>query len=168
MKLKLLIQALIIILISLPGMANLQAQKFNSSTGNCAINFPSSFAKAEKTTANGMKTGFAKTKKDGKMFVFKYLIHNDAIRRTNASKFNEISALGLAQAMKGTQKKETKFNYKNYEGLETLVYISSKKLYVFYRVVLIGNIQYQFYVISSSANKNTDINNFFDSFTTLK
>ena len=145
----------------------LKSQIYSPAMGKCSINFPEKYVDTEKVSEDGMNTAFAKAKKDDQVFVFKCVEHRDAIKSKDPKNFLEISALGLAKAMEGTQVKKETFKFKNYDGLETYVTVSSKKVYIFYRVLLVGNIQYQFFVITPSSSKTTEINNFFDSFKLL-
>jgi len=158
---------IILTLLLISEVNTLKSQIYSPVMGKCSINFPEKYVNTEKVSEDGMNTAFAKAKKEDQVFVFKCVEHRDAIKTKDPKNFLEISALGLAKAMEGTQTKKETFKYKNYEGLETFVTVSSKKVYIFYRVLLVGNIQYQFFVITPSNTKTTEINNFFDSFKLL-
>ncbi len=73
----------------------------------------------------------------------------------------------FAAALESDIVSQKSFTYKSHEGKEALIYIESQNLYVNYRVILIGNYQYQTIVIAEYEIKSKSINNFYNSFKTL-
>lgn len=73
----------------------------------------------------------------------------------------------FATTLQSEIKSQKSFTYKSHEGKEALLYLEKQKYYVHYRVILIGNFQYQTVVITQNQQKSEKIDNFLNSFKTL-
>jgi hypothetical protein len=60
------------------------------------------------------------------------------------------------------------FTYKEHKGKQALMYLEEQKIYVHYKVILIGNNQYQMIVINTTKMTSKTVDDFFKSFNTLK
>lgn len=129
-----------------------------------SITFPSKFKLSESKVEKGLKSEMYQSVKDGNIFMLTYSEHKNPAVSSENKMFTEAS---LNSFMKGTGSeliKKYEFKQKKQKGLEAVLKMKEKNLYIFYRVFIYKHTQFQLTVISNSPEKSEDVNNFFNSF----
>ncbi len=158
-----------IILVLILSISYLHAQKsfnYSSDEGKFSIKFPGEYTETvvEKETAKTVKN---QCEKDGINYLASYTLHYLEI--TDHLDMAEVSLESFTEAVQGIIITRTEWKVKKHEGLRALIDLPDNGKKLEYRVILVGNIQYQ--LIAFAANdifNEDDINSYFKSFKLMK
>lgn len=127
------------------------------------IIFPAAYKLEESRSEKGLKTELYRAVKYEDVFMFKYSEHKNPAVSSENKKYMEASLESFINGIKATLIKKSEFKQKKQKGTEAFLKIQDKNLNVFYRVLIVKNVQYQLIVITKSLQKSTEINSFFNS-----
>lgn len=143
--------------------------KYESAEFNISIVFPMAF---EETLGQKEVEGKIqkKTSVKGSDGSGHYLasVTKHVVQMRNHVEMADISMNAFVETTKGEIKTQAAFMYKEHEGRDAVIYLPAQQSYVHYRVILIGDYQYQIVVVSDIESRSKAISDFFNSFKTLK
>jgi hypothetical protein len=131
---------LISVLIFTTASAPAKKHVYKTEEGKFSITFPAEYTteREEKESATTIKTSCVD---DGHTFFASYTLHVTEI--TDHQEMAEVSYESFISAVQGELLSKSKWNIKDHEGLKAVMNISDNSMKLEYRVVLVGNIQYQ-------------------------
>lgn len=128
------------------------------------IKFPGKFKLEESKEDKGLKTELFRTEIGNEVYMFKYKEHTNPAVSADNRVYMDASLESFITGIKGTLIKKSDFKYNKTNGIEAYLYLDNKNMNIFYRVLVIDKVQYQFIVITKAEEKNAVINKFFNSF----
>ncbi len=136
----------------------------NSEKPKFQITFPGKFSTDENNTKNGLKSAFYRCVKNEDVFMLKFTEHKNPAVSSDNKVYTDASLESFTAGIHAALIKKYTFKEKKLNGLEAFMKIADKNLYVFYRLIIYKQVQYQIIVITKSDTKTDIINNFFNSF----
>ncbi len=144
----------------------LQIDKFTSYEFKISVIFPSEFEEEikEKTADNGdiTRTLKLKCKKGENTYMLNVTKH--PFNMTDAKGLAETSLEAFARGVKGDIRKQEIFTQKGHEGIDAKLYLSEQNKYVYYRIILVGRLQYQMVIMENNSTLSGNANDFLISF----
>lgn len=134
--------------------------KFTSEDGKISISFPAEPAK-DKTEAEEAVTHKVSVTEGTTTYFFGYTYHENEL--ADAKELAQVSLDSFTEAVGGTIKSQGVYKYKKNEGLEAKITIEDQG-YIMYKVIIIGQVQYQLVVINTVDEFGPDADKFFNSF----
>ncbi len=128
------------------------------------ITFPAKFKNEKNNIKNGLKSAFYRCAKNEDVFMLKFTEHKNPAVSSDNKVYTEASLESFTAGIHAALIKKYTFKEKKLNGLEAFMKIADKNLYVFYRLIIYKQVQYQIIVITKSDTKTDIINNFFNSF----
>ncbi len=136
----------------------------NSEKPKFSITFPSKYKLSESKVEKGLKSEMYQSAKDGNIFMLTYSEYKNSAVSSENKLFTEASLNSFMKETDSELIKKYEFKQKKQKGLEAVLKMKEKNIYIFYRVFIYKHTQFQLTVISNSQEKTKDINNFFNSF----
>lgn len=135
--------------------------KYRNDEGKVSIKFPAEFdvTVEESETATTYQI-ISELGKD--VFMLSFTFHETEM--DDPYNLAQVSLESFNEAVGGELVKETDYKYEDYKGREAIVDLSDAGATVYYRVVIIGQIQYQLAVVDHSGNILDEKDKFFNSF----
>ncbi len=155
----------VILVILLFAVSYLHAQKsfvYDSEEGKLEIKFPCKFIEKENESETS-RTVEIQCEKDGYSYFASFSIHK--IDMGNPLEIAEISLESFTKALKGIVITRTEWKVRKHEGIAAIIDMPDYGSKLEYRIILVGNIQYQLFVVA--ANNIYDektVDTFFKSF----
>ncbi len=157
------------------GNVNIAAQKVKNSSSDShfvlnsekpkfQITFPGKFNTEENNTKNDLKSGLYRCVKSEDVFMLKFTEHNNPAVSSDNKVYTDAALESFTAGIHAALIKKYAFKEKKLKGLEAFMKIADKNLYVFYRLIIYKQVQYQIIVITKSNTETDEINNFFNSF----
>lgn len=139
-------------------------EKYSSSLGKVSIYFPGSFNE-EVTNESYGESHTVKALVGDDAFMMSFVIHKNDLSAAGSMKdMAQVSLDAFAEALGGTRSNEKDYVYRGYEGRACDIKMENG-MFVRYKCVIIGQIQYQLIAIVSDKSASADkMENFFDSF----
>ncbi|MFK7785653.1 MAG: hypothetical protein AB8B56_11085 [Crocinitomicaceae bacterium] len=145
MKRIILTSVLFVLLIGASSLAPAKKYKYTSDEAKFSITFPKEFNTSEEVQEN-YKSVQAQAMSDEMVFLAIYTIHEEDI--TQNEELSEISFDAFMEGLNGTPNGKTTWKVKKNSGLKSEYEVSEKNLVGEYRVILVGQIQYQVTAVS--------------------
>jgi len=139
--------------------------KYSTDEGKAKLKFPYQFEVTEEEKENG-KTVKVQAKNGNNMFYFAYTLHNSEL--IDAEHLAEISLESFAETLKGKINSQEEFIVNDHKGLKAKIVMEESDADVYYRAIIIGQIQYQLIVLDVSKTINEERDKFFESFQIFK
>lgn len=124
---------------------------YTSIDGKFSITFPAAHESVSKKTEN-LTTVKTQATFEDQLYLVSYTIHK--VKMMDRESLAASSLESFNEAVGGTITKQAKWAIKKHKGLQADIQIPAKNLIAEYRVILIGQIQYQITVFSESTNWN--------------
>ena len=139
-------------------------EKYSSSLGKVSIYFPGSFNE-EVTNESYGESHTVKALVGDDAFMMSFVIHKNDLSAAGSMKdMAQVSLDAFAEALGGTRSNEKDYIYRGHEGRGCDIKMENG-MFVRYKCVIIGQIQYQLIAIVSDKSASADkMENFFDSF----
>lgn len=135
--------------------------KYTSEDGKMSISFPSK--PEESVTDNEMITTIKLSSEyNQKTYFVGLTTHKNSLEEESPQELARVSLDAFTESTKGAITSESVFKYKKNEGLQADIKLDGG--YLKYKVILIGQHQYQLVVISENDNFGKDTEKFFKSF----
>ena len=146
MKRLIFASALLFLLVGITSLAPAPKYKYSSDEGKLTVTFPGEFETSEeqKETYKSVKT---QAVVDDMVFFVGYTIHESDMADTD--ELTKVSLDAFINGLNGVVSEETTWKVKKNSGLKALFNVSDNGLKGEYRVVIIGQIQYQITAVSS-------------------
>jgi hypothetical protein len=125
--------------------------KYTSAEGKLSMKFPVAFKSVTKE-AEDHKSVETQASFEDQLYFVSYTIHK--VKMENHESLAATSLESFNEAMSGTITKQATWAIKKHKGLQADIEIPGNNMRVEYRVLLIGQIQYQIVVISEVAKWN--------------
>lgn len=139
---------------------------YKSEEGKCAVTFPGEFT-TDTEMGEDAKTVKTMCTFDGITFFASYSIHKVEI--TDQEEMAEVSCDSFKEAVSGQLLSKSEWNIDDHSGLMAVLDLSENQAKLEYRVILVGDIQYQLVAMAPYADYNDKlITKFFKSFKLLK
>lgn len=145
MKRILLSSALLVLLIGITSLAPSAKVKYSSSEGKLSAIFPGEFSTSEdvQDTYKSVKT---QAMADDMVYFVAYTIHD--IEMTDVDELTQVSVEAFAEGLEGEVTSQTAWKVNKSNGLQAQIEVKGSSLKGEYRVVIIGQIQYQITAIA--------------------
>ena len=153
------------------GTQGVEAQKvewvpFTSHLGRIKVKFPAKPSIEEQRSDAGDAFSI-KTTYQEQIFMLTFIVHRARVTKPQALAKKALD--GFMQASKGNLLSESEYKYKKHTGREALIELPKQKLTIDYRCLFVGNIQYQYMVLSPPDNRDPKmVKKFFKTFKVLK
>jgi hypothetical protein len=145
MKRLTLMSVLVLLLIGASSLAPATKYKYTSDEAKLSVTFPAEFSVSEETKEKYTSVQ-VQAISDEMVFMVIYTVHTEDI--SESAELSEISFDAFMDGLEGTPKVKSPWKVKKYSGLQSTFEVPSKDLVGDYRVVLIGQIQYQITAVS--------------------
>jgi hypothetical protein len=139
---------------------------YSTEEGKFSITFPGEYSseREEKENATTIKTTCIY---EGHTYFASYSLHQTEM--TDHKDMAEVSYDAFIEAVKGQLLSKSDWDVKDNEGLKAVMIIADNTVKLEYRVVLVGNIQYQLVAMAAVEEYNSKaIDKFFKSFKLMK
>lgn len=140
--------ALFVLLISVTSLTPATKHTYTSEEANFSITFPTKFESSEEVD-DDFRSVKTQCISDDMIYLAIYSVHEEDI--SGSKELTNISMRAFLEGLGATADSESTWKVGKYKGLKSTFEVSSGNLVGEYRVVLIGQIQYQ---ITSVAPKN--------------
>jgi len=158
--------ALLILLIGVTSLAPATKYKYTSEEANLSVTFPAEFTTSEESNEN-YKSVKTQAISDEMVFLAIYTVHDADV--SEQEKLSEISINAFMEGLNGVPEGKTTWKVKKNNGLQSKFEVPEKDLVGDYRVVLIGQIQYQITAVSPKSSwDKKKASKFFKSFKVKK
>ena len=137
---------ILILFIGVSSLAPAKKYKYTSEEGKLSVTFPSDYSTSEETQEK-YKSVQAQAISDEMVFLAIYTIHEEDITQSK-EQLSEISFDAFMEGLNGTPTGKTSWKVKKNSGLKSAYEVPEKDLIGEYRVVLVGQIQYQITAVS--------------------
>lgn len=128
------------------------------------IKFPGVYKLEESKEEKGLKTELFRSELGNEVYMFKYTEHKNPAVSGDNKVYMDASLESFITGIKATLIKRSDFKYYKTTGLEAYLSLDNKNMNVFYRVLILDRVQYQFIVITKAEEKTAAIKNFFNYF----
>lgn len=130
-----------------------KSYSYSSSKGNCSLTFPDKYTEKETQGESGLtSTSVQSILDNGDIYLFSFVIHKDNIKKDEELKYAELSLNSFTKSLGGEIKSAKDFKYKSHKGKEAVMTMENNYT-VYYRVLLVDNMQYQFVYMTTTANE---------------
>lgn len=137
------------------------AAKYVTEKGKASIKFPAEYS-VEEDNSDLTSTTKVMASLDDNIFMFSFSIHETTLSdhymlaQTSLTSFND--------EVGGRIISETDYVYDDYKGRSAEIELEEQNVTLYYRVILVGQIQYQMVVVAQSGNIVKKKDKFFNSF----
>lgn len=138
--------SLLILLIGVTSLAPAKKHKYTSSEAKLSVTFPSEF---KTDIVNKVDYRSVKTQAISEEMVFLVIFSEHGSDMGDTEELAEVSLGAFLEGVEATSKNKTSWKVNNSSGLKSTFEAPEKDLIGEYRVVLIGQIQYQITAVSS-------------------
>lgn len=135
--------------------------KYESEKFKVSISFPVAYTESEEPTEHGVTLKVLATKDDNSFFL------GVTLHETEMTGHKDLAAVSLesfTNTLQGTEVMRQTYKKGSHEGLDATIQIPDKGAWVFYRVILVGQFQYQVVSIQNSEVQTKDTKKFMKSF----
>jgi len=139
--------------------------KYSTDEGKAKLKFPFQFEETEEVKENG-KTVKVQAKNGDDMFYFAYTLHNSEL--VDAEHLAEVSLESFAETLKGKINSQEEFVVNENKGIKAKIVMEESDADIYYRAIIIGQIQYQLIVLDVTKTINEERDKFFESFKILE
>lgn len=138
-------------------------EKYSSKVGQVSIYFPGSFDEEKKVEDYG-DSYTVKSLVGDDAYMLSFVIHSSDLSTSNMKELAQISLDAFADEIGGRKSGEKDYIYKGNEGRMCDIKMDNG-LFIRYKCVIIGQIQYQLIaIVSDRSASSDDMTSFFDSF----
>lgn len=149
-------------LILLAAFAPAKKFLYDSSEGRFSVVFPAEYA-TERDEGEDVATIKTSCNLDGQTYFASYSLHQ--LEMTDPMEMAEVSYDSFIKAVGGVLQSKSDWKVKEHTGLIAVMNLSDESVLLEYRVILVGNIQYQLVVLAATGDYDAKAaGNFFDSF----
>lgn len=166
MKRLLLFSSMTVLFIGLTSLAPSAKFKYTSSEGKASIVFPYEITTSEKS-GDSYRSVSTQAMNNELLFYFTYTIHESELSENEA--LAQVSLDSFIEGLNGKVSKQSVWTVRKQKGLQAKLSVDANGLIGEYRVVLIGQIQYQIAVVGKFEGWNQkEADSFFNSFKVKK
>lgn len=140
---------LLLMLFSGQIMLGQESRKFNSVEGKCSITFPGEYDIEKEETEHAMVVKII-CNKDNRTYFLSYSLHKNEL--VDHEEMAEVSYDSFVEAVAGEARSKSEWVVQGHQGLKSLIDMPASQALVDYRVVLVGDIQYQLAAIATYDN----------------
>lgn len=138
-------------------------EKYSSKVGKVTVYFPGSYTE-EKSREDYGDSYTIKSLVGDDAYMLSFVIHSNDLSTSNLKELAQISLDAFAEEIGGKMSGEKDYVYKGNEGRMCDIKMDNG-LYIRYKCIIIGQIQYQLIAIISDRSKSSDtMKKFFESF----
>jgi len=139
--------------------------KYNAEEGNVKIKFPFPYEINEEQKEK-VKTVKVQAKSGEDLFYLAYTIHTDKLN--DNEHLAEVSLESFAETLHGKIVQQEEYRINDQNGVKAKIAMQDVGAEIYYRAIIIGQIQYQLIVLDVSKSFQEEREEFFDSFRVLE
>lgn len=153
---------LLVLLVGVTSLAPAPKYKYSSEEAKLKVTFPAEFKTTEKIKDSYRSKSTQAVYEDMVLFV-SYTMHDSEM--TDKKELTQVSLDAFTEGLDAEITEQSDWNVKKHEGVKAKLEVSSNGLMGEYRVVIIGQIQYQITAVSAKDTWNDKVaQKFFKSF----
>jgi hypothetical protein len=145
---------LLIVLIGIAQPLDVVAQTYKSKEGKCKVKFPATPKEETKSKTNATTVKIS-CKKDDQVYFVGYTLHE--IKIIDHKDMAKVSLEAFIENTGGAAISQSEWIVKGNSGLKATINLEDKNALIEYRVVLIGQLQYQIAVTATKDDYDSDM-----------
>ena len=141
--------SLVLLLVGITSLVSAQNAKYSSSEANVSVTFPGTYETTEKVK-EAYKSVMSQVIVDDILYYCSYTVHDNDL--SGNEELAKISMNAFVEGMGADIEEEAEWKVGKNKGLQASLVVKDRELKGEYRVVIVGQIQYQITVVGAAAS----------------